>query len=88
MSPNSFLNRLPFRQTKMTATPARLATATPRVGGMTKRPVQPNSEHISKAEHIRKDGRRERAAIVGRVMKEQGLSLPMASKYVKENGLY
>ena len=29
-----------------------------------------------------------RGAIVARVMKEQGLNLPMASKYVKENGLY
>lgn len=30
----------------------------------------------------------ERGAIVARVMREQGLNLPMASKYVKENGLY
>ena len=29
-----------------------------------------------------------RGEIVKRVMKEQGLSLPMASKFVKENGLY
>jgi hypothetical protein len=29
-----------------------------------------------------------RGAIVKQVMKEQGLSLPMASKYVKEHNLY
>jgi len=29
-----------------------------------------------------------RNEIVKKVMKEQGLSLPMASKYVKEKGLY
>jgi hypothetical protein len=29
-----------------------------------------------------------RAAIVKRIMREKGLSLPAASKYVKENGLY
>jgi len=29
-----------------------------------------------------------RGAIVKKVMAEQGLSLPQASKYVKENGLY
>jgi hypothetical protein len=29
-----------------------------------------------------------RGAIVRKVMKEQGLSLPQASKYVKEHGLY
>lgn len=34
------------------------------------------------------DGRSKRAAIVRKVMAEQKLSLPMASKYVKENGLY
>jgi hypothetical protein len=33
-------------------------------------------------------GAKARGAIVSRVMKEQGLSLPMASKFVKENGLY
>jgi hypothetical protein len=33
-------------------------------------------------------GKAERGKIVSQVMKEQGLSLPMASKYVKENGLY
>jgi len=33
-------------------------------------------------------GRSQRASIVKQVMKEQGLSLPMASKYVKEHGLY
>jgi len=30
----------------------------------------------------------ERGEIVKRVMREQGLSLPQASKYVKEHGLY
>lgn len=33
-------------------------------------------------------GAKARGEIVSKVMKEQGLSLPMASKYVKENGLY
>ena len=33
-------------------------------------------------------GKAERGKIVSQIMKEQGLSLPMASKYVKENGLY
>lgn len=33
-------------------------------------------------------GRGTRAAIVKRIMKEKGLSLPAASKYVKEHGLY
>jgi hypothetical protein len=33
-------------------------------------------------------GRNARAEIVKRVMKEKGLNLPSASKYVKENGLY
>jgi hypothetical protein len=34
------------------------------------------------------DRRKERAAIVNKVMKEEGLSLAQASKYVKENGLF
>jgi len=34
------------------------------------------------------DGRSKRAAIVRKVMSEKGLSLPAASKYVKDNGLY
>jgi hypothetical protein len=34
------------------------------------------------------DKRSARAAVVKRVMAEQGLSLPMASKYVKEHGLF
>ena len=34
------------------------------------------------------DGRSNRAAIVRRVMSEKGMSLPQASKYVKEHGLY
>jgi hypothetical protein len=29
-----------------------------------------------------------RAALVGKIMREKGLSLPAASRYVKENGLY
>jgi len=33
-------------------------------------------------------GRSQRATIVKQVMKEHGLTLPMASKYVKEHGLY
>jgi hypothetical protein len=33
-------------------------------------------------------GRSHRAGIVKQVMKEHGLSLPMASRYVKEHGLY
>jgi len=33
-------------------------------------------------------GKAERGRIVSKIMKEQGLSLPMASKYVKEHGLY
>jgi hypothetical protein len=33
-------------------------------------------------------GAKERGAIVSKIMKEHGLSLPMASKYVKEHGLY
>jgi hypothetical protein len=33
-------------------------------------------------------GRQARAAIVKKVMQEKGLSLPKASKYVKDNGLY
>ena len=33
-------------------------------------------------------GRHERGQIVKQVMKERGLSLPMASRYVKENNLY
>jgi hypothetical protein len=35
-----------------------------------------------------KRGKGARAEIVKKVMKEKGLSLPMASKYVKEHGLY
>jgi len=34
------------------------------------------------------DGRSARAQVVKKVMREQGLSLPEASKYVKANGLY
>jgi hypothetical protein len=34
------------------------------------------------------DGRKKRAMIVKKVMKEQGLNLPKASKYVKEHKLY
>ena len=34
------------------------------------------------------DGRRKRAEVVRKVMKEKGLSLGAASKYVKEHGLY
>ena len=34
------------------------------------------------------DGRRRRAVIVKRIMKEKGLNMPQASKYVKEHGLY
>jgi hypothetical protein len=33
-------------------------------------------------------GAKARGAIVSKIMKEQGLSLPMVSKFVKENGLY
>ena len=33
-------------------------------------------------------GKSERGQIVKQIMKEQGLSLPMASRYVKEHGLY
>ena len=35
-----------------------------------------------------KSGSNPRAEIVKQVMREQGLSLPAASKFVKENGLY
>jgi hypothetical protein len=34
------------------------------------------------------DGRRKRAEVVKRVMREQGLKMIEASKYVKEHGLY
>jgi hypothetical protein len=34
------------------------------------------------------DGRSARAAVVRKVMAEQGMSLPAASRYVKEHGLY
>jgi hypothetical protein len=34
------------------------------------------------------DGRKKRAEIVKKVMKEKGLSMINASKYVKENNLY
>ena len=34
------------------------------------------------------DGRRKRAEVVKRVMKEQGLKMIEASKYVKAHGLY
>ena len=36
----------------------------------------------------RGDGRSARAAIVRKVMRETGMSLPEASRYVKQNGLY
>jgi hypothetical protein len=36
----------------------------------------------------RADGRSARAAVVRQVMAQYGMSLPAASKYVKENGLY
>jgi hypothetical protein len=36
----------------------------------------------------RQDGRRMRAEIVARVMRERNVSLPQASKMVKEEGLY
>lgn len=50
-------------------------------------------EHHEEGEgtEVRKVGagkRSDRAALVKRVMKEKGLSLPAASKYVKEHGLY
>jgi len=50
-----------------------------RFGGRTER-IEPPAQ--------KPDRRSSRAAIVRKVMKEQGLTLPMASKYVKENGLY
>jgi hypothetical protein len=37
---------------------------------------------------MRRDGRSARAAVVRKVMADQGMSLPAASKYVKEHGLY
>jgi hypothetical protein len=36
----------------------------------------------------RRDGRSARAAVVREVMREMGMSLPEASRYVKQNGLY
>lgn len=36
----------------------------------------------------RQDGRSARAAVVREVMREMGMSLPEASRYVKQNGLY
>lgn len=48
------------------------------------------SGHYPKSQSTAYSGgaRKARAEIVKKVMKEKGLSLPMASKYVKEHGLY
>jgi hypothetical protein len=54
---------------------------TSRRGGRSMKAKEPKAPSKS-------DGRSARAAIVRQVMREQGLSLPAASKYVKENGLY
>jgi len=40
------------------------------------------------APHSGEKPKSKRGAIVSKIMKEKGLSLPMASKYVKEHGLY
>jgi len=47
-------------------------------------PIQPSPKRVVGAG----DGRKKRAEIVKRVMREKGLSMINASKYVKENGLY
>jgi len=83
MSPNSFLGRL-SRRTRggSTETPVRVAA--------TKRP--PPMIHHAPGKGYNQpspaDGRQARAKIVAAVMREKRLSLPMASKYVKDNGLY
>jgi len=93
MSPNSFLGRL-SRRTRggNTETPEmidviRPATQTHR----TRSKVMSPMEHHAPGKGYNQrptDGRQARAKIVAAVMREKRLSLPMASKYVKDNGLY
>jgi len=58
--------------------------ATPRKGGM----LSGSYEGMGKLTIIHGGARAARAAIVKKVMAEQGCSMPQASKYVKEHGLY
>jgi len=44
--------------------------------------------NVSSSQGVRGGKKSARGEIVKRVMREQGLSLPQASKYVKEHGLY
>jgi len=61
----------------------------PKVGGdMDAKPVKPKRIRVPKEEPKVGGGRHERGQIVKQVMKEQGLTLPMASRYVKEQNLY
>lgn len=54
---------------------------------METKPVKPKRIRVPKDPKV--GGRKsERGQIVKQIMKEQGLSLPMASRYVKEHGLY
>lgn len=60
-------------------------------GAVRPHPLQPNAP-LQPPSHAppmrRQDGRRMRAEIVARVMRERNVSLPQASKMVKEEGLY
>jgi hypothetical protein len=90
MSPNSFLNRMPSRKTPMMTVRAtrRVGSGRPMGQAPPERTPYVLKKVASKIFEGVKDGRQARAAIVKKVMQEQGLSLPMASKYVKDNGLY
>jgi len=63
------------------------------VGGNVKKTAKKSASRVieavaDKAVKRLGGGRSERGAIVKEVMAQHGLSLPMASKYVKEHGLY
>jgi hypothetical protein len=57
-------------------------------GGKRGRPKKAESEKKPKATKGKAGGREARAEIVKKVMKEKGLKMIQASKYVKEHGLY
>ena len=57
------------------------------IGSIAQNQQEAAMEGMGKA-HRGSDGRSARAAVVRKVMAEHGMSLPAASKYVKEHGLY
>ena len=59
----------------------------PKTGDMDAKPVKSKRIRVPEEPKVG-GGRHERGQIVKQLMKERGLSLPMASRYVKENNLY